>query len=440
MGGILYAQDIAIEEAQKVRQQKLEKEVAHVLEARRSLSQRLLWDWGSNERFIFLTYDDINNSRTSVKRRTQRSNNFYLWGNLNLDDIHSVYIRFRGQQIDWNQGDEYRSTENQFHWNPEEGFDQGMYVLNIDKALKKYLDYEMPVKIKLTAGRFRSSIGSQLAYTKRANGVQLEGQSKWIDLKLFAFRNLYTEENIDFTTPGFRHSKRFFYGAEAKYNGFKKHQPYLFALIQEDHSGESTEDPDQDYEYDSRYYGVGSRGQIIKDLYYDIEGILETGWSFPEASEARGFSPDNERIEAWAFDTTLTYQYDMITQPTFSAEYAFGTGDPDRTGRVTATTGGGNKEGTTDRNFLTFGYINTGLSLAARISNLRMAKLGFSLTPLEYVGNKNLNVETNYFIFNKDEKEGAISDSRADRRKRNIGTEFDVNIKWKIFSDLSATV
>lgn len=434
------AQDIALEEAQKVRQQRMDKEVEHVLEARRELSQHLLWDWGGSERFTFLTYDDIDNARQSDKRRTQRSNNFNLWGLLNLGDIHSFYVRLKGEQIDWNQGDKYRSTENQFHWNLEEGFDRGTYTLNIEKALKEYFNYEMPVQIKLTAGRFRSSLGNQLAYSKKGNGVQLEGKSKWIDLKLFAFRNLIDEENIDFTTPGFRSSKRYFYGAEVKYNGFKKHMPYLFVLIQEDHSGENIEDPDQDYEYDSKYYGVGSRGLIIKNLYYKIEGILETGRSFPEASAARGFSPDNERIEAWAFDTTLTYKYDMITQPTFSAEYAFGTGDPDRTGRVTAATGGGNEEGSADRNFLPFGYIDTGLSLAPRISNLRMARFGFEFTPSEYVGGRNLTMGVNYFLFRKDAKKGAISDTRADRQIRNIGKEFDVNIAWKILSDLSASV
>ena len=436
----VYAQNIALEEAQKVRQQKLEKEAARALEARKSLSQRFLWDWGGSERFMFLTYDDIDNAGQSDKRRTERTNNFNLWGILNLGDIHSFYVRFSGEQIDWNQGDEYRSTENQFKWNLEEGFDQGTYTLSIEKALKEYFNYEIPVQIQLTAGRFSSSLGSQLAYSEKGNGVQLDGQSKWIDLKLFAFRNLIDEENIDFTTPGFRSSKRYFYGAEVKYNGLEKHRPYLFALIQEDHSGENIEDPDQDYEYDSRYYGVGSGGQLIKNLYYTVEGILETGRSFPEASAARGFSPDNEQIEAWAFDATLTYQYDIITQPSFSAEYAFGTGDADRSGRVTAATGGGNEEGSRDRNFLTFGYIDTGLSLAARISNLRMARFGFSFTPSEYMGNKNLNVGVNYFLFRKDEKEGAISDSRADRQIRNIGKELDVNITWKIFSDLSAAV
>ncbi len=447
--GILYAQDIAIEEAHKVRQMRLEQETQRALELRREMAQRFLWDWGGSERFMFLTYDDIDNDRISDKRRTMKSNNFYLWGNLNLDDIHNFYVRFHGEHIDWNQGDQYRSTENQFKFNLEEGFDEGHYTLNIDRALESYLSYSIPVQMKLKAGRFRTYIGSQLAYVRKSNGIQLEGKSKWVDFKVFGVRNLIDEENIDFSVPGFRSSRRFFYGAELKYTGLKKHIPYVFALIQEDDSGENIEDPDQDYEYDSRYYGIGSRGEIIKSLYYQVEGILEDGKSFPEAA-TEGIAPDNVQIDAWAFDASLHYVYNILTHPTFSAEYAFGSGDSDRTERPTdgadpsanrvVTTVPGNEEGTTDRNFLNFGYIDTGLSMAPRISNLQMFKFGLSLTPTEYIGNRSVNVSVDFFIFRKDKKKAAISDSRADRAQRSLGKEFDVNVSWQIFSDLAASI
>lgn len=434
---VLSAQDLL--EAQKVRRQRLQMEVQKVMDIRATMAQRLLWDWGGSERFMFLTYDDIDNNRVSDKRRTMRTNNLYLWGNLNLDDIHNFYLRFHVQQIDRNAGDQYRSHENEFAFVMEDAFDQGTYTLSIDKALKKYLKFESPVQMDLTAGRFRSYIGKQIAYMKNANGIQLDGSSKWVDFKLFGFRNLIHEENIDYSVPGFRHSKRFFYGAEFRYKGFKEHRPYIYALIQEDDSGENIEDVNQDYEYNSRYYGIGSRGRILKKISYEIEGILEDGKSFPDAAVARGFSPDNEQIEAWAFDATLSYRHNIITQPTFSAQYALASGDPDRTARVTNTIGG-NKEGSTDRSFLGFGYTNTGFSLAARMANLRMVKLGFAFTPSELVKNNKVNMEANYYLFSKDEKQGAISDTRADRPQRNIGKEFDINIRWEIFSDLSASI
>jgi len=437
VNNVLSAQDLL--EAQKVRQQKLEMEVQRVMDIRGTMAQRLLWDWGGSERFIFLTYDDIDNARVSDKRRTSRSNNVYLWGNLNLDNIHNFYMRLHLEHIDRRRGDEYRTSNNRFKWNTEEGFDQGTYTLSIDKALNKYLDYRIPVRLELTAGRFRSYIGKQITYMKRGNGVELNGSSEWVDFKLFGFKNLIDEENIDYSVPGFRSSRRYFYGAEFIYKGFKAHRPYIYALIQEDDSGENIEDPNQDYEYDSRYFSIGSRGRIIRNVYYEIEGIHQGGRSYPEAEEPTGVSPDNEQIEAWAFDATLSYQHDIITQPAFSAEFALATGDPHRTRRVTNTIGG-NKEGSTDRGFLGFGYLDTGLSLAPRFANLRMLKLAFAFTPSQLIKNNKVNVEVDYFLFRKDEKKGAISDTRADRPKRNLGKEFDVNIIWEIFSDLSASI
>ncbi len=70
VNNVLSAQDLL--EAQKVRQQKLEMEVQRVMDIRGTMAQRLLWDWGGSERFIFLTYDDIDNNRVSDKRRTSR--------------------------------------------------------------------------------------------------------------------------------------------------------------------------------------------------------------------------------------------------------------------------------------------------------------------------------------------------------------------------------
>lgn len=438
----------SIQEAQKVRLQKLQLEAQQVFDLRRTMAQRFLWDWGGSETFTFNTYDDpvlISDTRVRHKRRTMKTNYFDIWGNLNLDDIHNFYVRFRGVHIDYNQGDEYRSTENQFKWNLEEGFDEGTYALNIDRAVEKYFKYSMPLQLRLTAGRFNSSLGGQLAFVKKCNGVQLDGQNDWISFKLFGLRNLIDEENVDFSVPGFRSSKRFFYGAEARYKGFKKHAPYLFALIQEDHSGESPEDLDQDYDYNSRYYGIGSRGQIANNLYYSIEGIMEDGKSNPEAGTATDGSgsttgsPDTEPIEAWALDASLHYSVNVITHPNLSVEYAFGTGDSDRSAKVVTTTPG-NKEGTTDRNFLSFGYIDTGLSLAPRLSNLQMFKFGLSMTPSEIIKKRNVSLNANFFLFRKDKKEAEISDNRAVKPHRNIGKEIDISVVWGAFSDMNVSV
>ncbi len=437
----------SLQEAQKVRIQRLQLEAQRVFDLRRTMAQRYLWDWGGSETFTFSTYDDpvlIDDTNVRHKRRTMKSNNFNLWGNLNLDDIHNFYVRLKGEHIDYNRGDQYRSTENQLKWNLEEGLDEGSYAINIDKAVEKYFKYSMPLQLGLTAGRFTTSLGSQLAYTKKTNGVQLDGQNKWVGFKVFGARNLIDEENVDFSVPGFRSSRRYFFGAEVSYKGFKKHVPYLFALIQEDHSGENIEDLGQDYEYDSRYYGIGSRGQITNSLYYSIEGIMEDGKSYPEAGTATdgtglAGSPDTEHIDAWALAAFIHYSFNVVTHPNLSAGYAFGTGDSDRSAKVVTTTPG-NREGTTDRNFLNFGYIDTGLSLAPRLSNLQMIKFGLSMTPLEYVKKRNVKLDANFFLFRKDKKEAEISDNRAVWPRRNIGKELDISVVWNVFSDLNVSV
>jgi len=48
----------SIQEAQKVRLQKLQIEAQKVFDLRHSMAQRLLWDWGGSETFTFSTYDD----------------------------------------------------------------------------------------------------------------------------------------------------------------------------------------------------------------------------------------------------------------------------------------------------------------------------------------------------------------------------------------------
>ncbi len=78
--------------------------------------------------------------------------------------------------------------------------------------------------------------------------------------------------------------------------------------------------------------------------------------------------------------------------------------------------------------------------MAARFSNLHVYRFGLSLIPSEFVKKRNINVGVDFFLFRKDKSEAAISDTRADRPQRNLGKEFDVNITWKIFSDLNARV
>ncbi len=89
---------------------------------------------------------------------------------------------------------------------------------------------------------------------------------------------------------------------------------------------------------------------------------------------------------------------------------------------------------------MNFGYIDTGLSLAPRLSNLQMIKFGLSMTPSEFVKKRNVSLNATFFLFRKDKKEAEISDNRAVKQHRNIGKELDISVVWNVFSDLNVSV
>jgi len=283
------------------------------------------------------------------------------------------------------------------------------------------------------AGRQYISVGRGLAYSDVNDGVQVF--LSWPDwrLKALASRTLPHQDNIDQSVPGSSAgSDKFFYGFEGAYRGMPGHNIYSFFLLQKDESDEEPPDDLQDYDYNSRYIGLGAHGDIIRNLHYLAEVVYENGTS-------RIF-PSNEKadIDAWAGIFEVAYDADIYGHPRLSGRYAFGSGDKDRMS-VTDTVGG-NTSGI-DRNFLYFGYIDTGYALAPRLSNLHFLKGTLSLTPFEeWRSFKNLAVTTSYYQYYKDRAGGSISDAVATEVKGFIGREMDFEIAWQIVSDLNCTV
>ncbi|MFQ5956833.1 MAG: hypothetical protein ACE5KK_03585 [Candidatus Brocadiales bacterium] len=431
-----------------MRLDKLEREAQKILEARRELSQRFFYDYGGWSSGTYITYDDLSNDGVSKKRRTLRLNDTRVWASLNVEDIHNVYVRARVAYNDWLRGDEYRRREDDLNVD----LDQAFYTLDFRNALKTYFDTSMPFRLKLKGGRFRSYIGNGLAYSRLALGLQLEGRSRYVDFKAIWFRTPHGETNADYSVPGFRTEgqRRFFYGIEISYPGFNRHTPYFYFLNQKDRTTLEPHDPEnlpddlnQKYHYDSKYIGLGSSGYIIKNLNYEIEAVREIGRSYAEGSSTVPAS--REDISAWALNAELEKVVEVVTHPTFRVQYAFGTGDKDRDGVTNTVESGdntGNKPNTKDRNFLYFGYLDTGTNLAPKLSNLHMFHLAAEVKPLEFTRNfkETVGLSFDYYFFRKHRKEGGIFDFRADRRLTNVGREAGVTVTWNILSDLSLFV
>ncbi|MDD5438977.1 MAG: alginate export family protein [Candidatus Omnitrophica bacterium] len=285
----------------------------------------------------------------------------------------------------------------------------------------------------IQAGRHYLSIGRGLAYSDVNDGMQAFLTLGDWRLKGLAARTLPRQHNIDLSVPESSDgSRRFFYACEGAYRGIPDHNFYSFFVIQKDKSGRNTQDGQAEYDYNSQYLGLGGHGDIIPNLHYLAEVIRETGTSrvFPSAEKAD--------IDALAGIFELAYDADVYSHPRLSCRYAFGSGDKDRIS-VTDTVDG-NTSGT-DRNFLYFGYIDTGYALAPRLSNLHFLKGLLSCAPLEqWRPFRNVTVTTSWYWYFKDRAGGGITDTEATESEGYIGHEMDFEVAWQIVSDLSCTV
>ncbi len=386
--------------------------------------KRFVLDYGgwSEYRFDDYTNDDNDSSATdTLDYSNSIDTRFWLKAILrpppdaSYKNVHYVYLRLREFFIGSHPSDK--------RWRNKQ-----------DSPIVEYAYAVVDLDpIWVEAGRHYVSIGRGLAYSDVNDAVQVFFSSPEWRFKALASRTLPRQRNIDLSVPGSSAgSDRFFYGFEGAYRGIPNHNFYSFYLIQKDDSDEEPPDDFQDYDYNSQYIGLGAHGDIIKDLHYLAEVIRENGTS--------RVSPSNEKagIDAWAGMFEVAYDADIYSHPRISGRYAFGSGDRDRFS-VTDTVGG-NTSGI-DRNFLYFGYIDTGYALAPRLSNLHFFKGTISLSPLErWRQLKSLTVTSSYYRYYKERAGGGISDTEAVEAKGYIGQEVDIEMAWQIVSDLSCAV
>jgi hypothetical protein len=220
---------------------------------------------------------------------------------------------------------------------------------------------------------------------------------------------------------------------QVRYLGFEKHRPFFYWMRQNDQRHETTLPLFQNFSYDSEYFGFGSEGELFKDLRYSTEWVIENGRSYGDRMFFR-----QDPIHAWAFDILLEYLPDWKYDPRFLFEYMFASGDADRFGSPTDAIGGNTRED--DRSFVGFGYRDTGLSFAPRLSNIHIWRLGASFYPFEEVrGLEGLELGTDWFLYAKNHSEGAVSDPLANNASSYLGWEMDYFANWRITSDLAVT-
>lgn len=410
------------------RQRALERENERKLQRDLPISQKFRVDWGGWYNSYFFLFDDGVESS-----RTLRQNDLRLWTSITADrGIHEAYFRMRATYDDWNAGDSFTRNEDDLEG---PNLERGWYAFDVAKALRLYEGVESPFEFKLKIGRDLVRIGTGYAIDLALDHVMVKGEVLDFETTFIGGRTPASTENIDRSRPVADHSDRVFYIIEERYKGWDHHEPFVYVVWQDDHT---TEDPPnllQQFRYDSRYIGFGSTGELIDNLRYSTEWVIERGRSYGHQRFIR-----RDKIKAWGFDHRLDYFFRHKAKPVLTAEWMFASGDANRLGSPTNAEGG-NRNDHVDRSFVGFGFRDTGVSFSPRLSNLHIWRLGTSFLPFPDVeAVKEMEVGTDWYLYYKHRSSAAVSDFLADRQSGYLGWEMDYFMNYRILSDLSWTI
>ncbi len=410
------------------RQRALERENQRRLQRELPVDQKLIFDAGGWYNLYFFLFDDGVESS-----RTLRQHELRLWTSFSADQgIHQGYLRVRGTYNDWNKGDNFGAHEDDLDG---PNLERGWYQLDIAKALRVHNGIEGPFELKFKAGRDLVMIGTGFAVDLPLDHAMLQGEYAGFQTTFVAGKTPASTENIDRSRPVADHSDREFYMLEERYVGFDKHEPFAYIVWQDDHTSEDPPNLLQEYRYDSTYIGWGSVGELIPNLRYTTEWVIERGYSYGD----RRFFRRNH-IKAWGFDHRLDYYFRHPMKPVLSAEYMFASGDPTRLGSPTNAEGGVSKNHV-DRGFVGFGFRDTGIAFSPRLSNIHVWRLGGSFRPFpEVQALRDLELGSDWYLYWKNRANAAVSDGLADEQSGYLGWEMDYYANYRILSDLAWTV
>lgn len=410
-------------------QQQIQREQESRLAAERALplTQKFAADWGGwFDWYNFTFYDGI-------RHRVEWTYDLRLWGNFQIDEgINEGYVRGRLGWVHWSNDSGYYGNNND---TVGPNLERGWYQFDITKALRKYAGVNSPLSLRTKVGRDLINVGSGYTVSLPLDSVVVQAELYNFETNFIVGKTPGSTPNIDTSRPVAGESNRVFWIVEERYKGFPLHEPFVYYVAQRDHTREDPIDLLQNFNYDSDYVGFGSTGQIVRNLRYNTEWVFENGDSYGD----RKFLHRND-IRAWGFDQELEYLFSHPMQPRVGFEYMFASGDPDRLGSPTNAEGG-NIKGHIDNSFVAFGFRDTGLSYAPRLSNIQIWKFSGSFLPVPDVRLlKNMELGLNVFIYAKNRTNAAVSDPLATENSAYLGWETDYFMNYRITSDFALTV
>ena len=407
-------------------QRVIEETVRERLDRELPADRKLELDWGGWYSFYLFLYDDgVESSRTF------RHNDLRLWGSASLDEgAHQFYGRLKLQYHDFNTGDSFDGDDNDW---VGPNLDRGFYQFDLRRAMKAYRNERIDWNLNLKVGRDLTQFGTGYALSLPLDQVLLTAEVGDFRVQGLAGTMIRSMNNVDRSHPHSGDSERNFWGTQISYTGFEKHEPFVYAYWNEDQLRRRPPDFGQDWDYDTWYIGFGSQGELVTNLRYATEWVFEGGDTYGHRQWLK-----RSDVESWAFDVVLDYLSQWPMHPRFGGEYMFASGDQDRRFSPTDSVGG-NTAGD-DNSFVGFGYRDTGLSFGPRLSNVHIWRTGASFTPFEEIDAlEKLEFGTDWFLYWKNHRNGAVSDATADVGSGYLGWEMDYYANWRMTSDLSWT-
>lgn len=401
--------------------------------------QRVLVDYGGYFTFNYLDLDDPEKDNHIL-----REYDGLAYARVNFDGAHEVFLRGRIGWQDFHRGDSFSGRGDE----PIDGdLDRGYYRFDLRRHRAAYATGPSSVddtdfNLIAQAGRDFVYWANGLVMAQTIDGGILNLSSGPLSLGLIAGVTPIRTVDIDSTRPGFDYNtRRGFYGGLLTYDA-GAHRPFAYFLTQRDYNQMDELRVGSivtRYDYDSYYVGAGSAGEITNRLRYGVEAAYEFGTTLSNSFELVGFGvapveQTRDNIDAAAADFRLDYLVADAADTRLSAEVLIATGDSDR--GHTSNTFNGNRPGTDDHAFNSFGLVNTGLAFAPDVSNLFVTRVGASTFPFQsHRPLRRLQVGGDFFVFNKFRETAPIDETTQDERF--LGFEPDVYLNWQVASDVT---
>lgn len=407
-------------------QRAVEQRVRQDFNAEFGASQRGLFDWGGwYSHYLFVFNDGVDTTRTF------RRHDLRLWGRVVFDEgAHEFYARGRTSLLDFNSGDSYDRDDDDIEG---PNLERGYYRFDLAKAARVYRRQVTDFNASLLAGRDLVHFGTGLTLATPLDHISLRTTYRALEVYGLVGRTVGSTQDFDLYRTAKR-THRDFLGAQVKYVGLEHHEPFAYGLWQQDRNREADRGFFRKFDYDSFYLGFGSTGELSKGLRYTAEAVYEGGRSFGERIFVKGSD-----VRAWAALLEMEYLFPGPKKARVSLEYLFGSGDSDRFANPTSTVPGTMGD-FVDTSFIGFGYRDTGLSFAPRYSNLHMWRGGASLYPWpEHNRFRRLELGTNWYLYYKHHRAGAVSDPTATLPSSYLGWEMSYFANWQVAADLAWT-